>query len=209
MTHNLVRAGLASALALSALATLSACGGGGGGTPQSTTPVAAPFTKYEVKCFFFFDLYNNEFYTLTSSVNATVLTFTDKSEYFANEDCTGAVVATGVYSGPIATLSYLTTEPNASVKLQTGETVINPVDRGTGTASTATISFSGSGVSNTNIGGKPASHIIYNGGSTDVVLLPVQGATPGGVMLRNGQLYVLTAQPNTGYDAATPLSKSP
>lgn len=205
MTYNLVRAGLASALALS----VAACGGGGGGTPQTTTPVAAPFTKYEGNWVSACQFHHHEVYTLTTSSSATVLSFADKSEYFANDDCTGAVVATGVYSGPIASLSYLTTEPNASVKLQTGETVTNSVDRGTGTASTAAVSFSGSGVSNTTVGGKPAWHIVYNGGSIDVVVQTVQGATPGGVMLRTGQLYVLTPQPNTGYDAATPLTKSP
>jgi len=205
MTHNLVRAGLASALALS----VTACGGGGGGTPQSTTPVASPFTKYEGNWVSACQFHHHEVYTMTASSNATVLTFTDKSEYFANDDCTGAVVATGVYSGPIASLSYLTTEPNASVKLQTGENVTNSVDKGNGTAGTAAVSFSGSGVTDTTVGGKPGWHIVYNGGSTDVVVQTVQGATPGGVMLRNGLLYVLTAQPNTGYDAATPLTRSP
>jgi len=206
MTYNLVRAGLASVLALS----VTACGGGsGGGTPQQTTPVAAPFTKYEGNWVSACQFHHHEVYTLTSSSGATVLSFADKSEYFANEDCTGAVVATGVYSGPIATLTYLTTEPNASVALQTGETVTNSVDKGTGTANAAAISFSGSGVSDSTVGGKPAWHIVYNGGSTDVVVQNVQGATPGGVMLRGGQLYVLTAQPNTGYNAATPLTKSP
>lgn len=207
MTHNLVRAGLASALALS----VAACGGGGSdGAPQAT-PIASPFAKYVGSWVSACQFHHHEVYTLSTNANATVLTFSDKSEYFSNDDCSGAVVATGVYSAPIATLSYQTTEPNASVALQSGEKVSNAVDKGTGQGSNAAVSFSGSGVSATTVSGKPGWHIVYPGGSTDLVVQTVQGATPGGVMLRNGQLYILVAQANTstGFDASAPLSKSP
>lgn len=206
MTQILLRAALASALA-----TLAACGGGGSGSAPQATPVTAPFSKYEGNWTTACQFHHHETYTLTSSAGATVLTFSDKSEYFANDDCTGAVVATGVYSQPIATLTYFNTEPNASVKLQTGQTVSNAVDKGTGVGNTAAVSFSGSGVTTETVGGKAAWHIVYNGGSTDVVVQNVQGAAPAGVMLRDGQLYILTAQANTttGFDASAPLTKAP
>lgn len=207
MTHNLVRAALASALLLS----VAACGGGGSdGAPQAT-PVANPFTKYVGSWVTACQFHHHEVFTLSTNANATVLSFADKSEYFANEDCTGAVVATGVYSAANATLSYQTTEPNASITLQSGEKVSNAVDKGAGAGGAATVTFSGSGVTSTTVSGLPAWHIAYNGGSTNVVVQNVQGATPAGVMLRNGQLYILFAQANTGtgFDASAPLTKVP
>lgn len=207
MTHTLVRAGLAAALALG----LAACGGSGSdGAPQAT-PVNAPFAKYVGSWSTACQFHSHEVFTLSTNANATVLSFVAKSEYFANDDCSGAVVATGVYSAPIATLTYQTTEPNASVALQSGEKINSAVDKGSSVAGAAAISYSGSGVSATTVSGKPAWHIVYNGGSTDVVVQTAQGATPAGVMLRNGQLYILAAQANTGtgFDASAPLSKSP
>jgi len=208
MKRIVISAGLAAALA-----TLAACGGGGNNndSAQQSTPVANPFAKYEGNWTTTCQFHHHEVYTLTSSSNGTVLTFNDKSEYFLNDDCSGAIVATGVYSQPIVTLNYLTTEPNASIKLQSGDTVSGSVDKGTSVGSTATVSFTGSGVTVETLGGKPAWHILYNGGSADVLASSVQSAAPAGLLLRTGQLYILTAQANTGtgFDASAPLTRSP
>lgn len=206
MKHILVYAAMASALAM----LTSACGGGGGSDTSQPTlpPVAQPLAKYagawKTACKF----HQRETYTLTTSANATQLSIVDQSDYYDNDDCTGAVVATGVYSQPVANLLYASTVANATVKLQTGETVSDTVDRGTGTATSATLSFSGSGVTSAVVNGKTVWHIVYNGGSTDVHVESVSGASPGGLLIRGGQLYFLTAQANssTAFDASAPLT---
>jgi hypothetical protein len=204
MKHILVYAGLASAMSI-----LTACGGGGSGTSESTLPpVALPLAKYEgvwkTACRF----HQRETYMLTSASNATQLSIADQSDYYANEDCTGAVVATGVYSQAIAKLLYASTLANATVKLPSGENITDTVDRGTGAGSDATISFSGSGVTSSVVDGKTVWHIIYNGGATDVHVASVSGASPAGLLIRGGQLYFLTAQANSGtaFDASAPLT---
>lgn len=205
MKHILAYAALASAMAV-----LSACGGGGGDTSQSTLPpVAQPFAKYEGNWKTACKFHQRETYTLTTSANATQVSILDQSDYYANEDCTGAVVATGVYSQAIAKLLYSSTLANASVKLQSGETVSDTVDRGTGTGSDATLSFTGSGVTSSVVDGKTVWHIVYNGGSTDVHIASVSNATPGGLLIRGGLLYFLTPQASNsnGFDASAPLAR--
>lgn len=198
---------------LTLASALTACGGGGGGgggtagTP--TAPVSAPFAKYEGEWKGPCQSHLRETVTLVASNNATVLAISDKSDYFANADCSGGIVATGVYSQPIAKLSYAATEANASVKLQTGETVTGAVDRGTATATDATISFTGSGASSTVSGGKTTWHIAYNGGGLDIVIDTISGASPGGLLLRNGQLYILSPDGNstTSFQASGALTR--
>ncbi len=204
MKHIWAYAGLASAMAM-----LSACGGGGGSASESTLPpVAQPFAKYEGAWKTACQFHHRETYTLTSSSNATVLSIADQSDYYANDDCTGAVVATGVYSQPIAKLLYSSTLANATIKLQSGDSVTDTVDRGTGTGLDAVLSFSGSGVTPAVVDGQTVWHISYNGGSTDVHTGSVSGASPAGLLIRGGQLYFLTAQANSSsaFDASAPLS---
>ena len=191
-------------------AGLSACGGGGGDTSQATLPpVAQPFAKYEGSWKSACKFHQRETYTLTTSANATQLSVLDQSDYYANEDCTGAVVATGVYSQAIAKLLYSSTLANATIKLQSGENVTDTVDRGTGTGSDATLSFTGSGVTSSVVDGKTVWHIVYNGGATDVHIASVSNATPGGLLIRGGLLYFLTPQPSNsnGFDASAPLTR--
>jgi hypothetical protein len=206
MKHILLVAGLASAMSM-----LNACGGGGSGTDAQPTlpPVAQPFAKYEGSWKTACQFHHRETYTLATSSNATQLSILDQSDYYANDDCTGAVVATGTYSQAIAKLLYASTLANATVKLQSGENISDTVDRGTsnGSASDALLSFTGSGVTSTVVNGKTVWHIAYNGGSTDVHIESVSGASPAGLLLRNGQLYFLSAQANssTAFDASAPL----
>lgn len=203
MKHILAYAALASSMAM-----LSACGGGSSSAEPTLPPVAQPFAKYEGAWKTACQFHHRETYTLVSSNNATQLSIVDQSDYYANDDCTGAVVATGVFSQPIAKLLYASTLANATVKLQTGENITDTVDRGTGTGADAQVSFSGSGVTSSIVNGKTVWHIAYNGGSTDVHVDTVQGASPGGLLLRNGQLYFLIAQANTNtaFDASAPLT---
>lgn len=206
MKHLLLYAALASAAI-----TLTACGGGGGqDTSQPTLPpVAQPLAKYEGSWKTACKFHQRETYTLVASSNATQLSILDQSDYYANDDCSGAVVATGVYSQPIAKLLYSSTVANATIKLQSGETVSDTVDRGTGTGSDAALlSFSGSGVTSSVVNGKTVWHIVFNGGSTDVHIESVSGATPGGLLIRGGLLYFLTPQAgsNTAFDASAPLT---
>ncbi len=204
MKHILVYAALASTMAM-----LTACGGGSGSGAESTVPaVAQPFAKYQGAWQAACQFHHRETYTLTSSNNATLLSIVDQSNYYDNDDCTGAVVATGVFSQPIATLLYASTLSNATIKLQSGDNISDTVDRGTGSGSDAQVSFSGSGVTSSVVNGKTVWHIVYTGGSTDVLVDSVSGASPGGLLLRNGQLYFLIAQANsnTAFDASAPLT---
>ena len=103
----------------------------------------------------------------------------------------------------------MTTENSATVHLQSGQSLTGAVDRGTATASDATVSFTGSGVSSSVVNGKTVWHIAYNGGGTDIQIINVLGANPGGLFLSSGQLYIVTAEggsTNT-FDASAPLTR--
>jgi hypothetical protein len=180
---------------VAAASVLSACGGGGSAASGPVTPPAtAPFAKYVGDWKDVCQFHHRETVTVaTTTASATTATLSDRIDYFANADCSGTLVATGVYSQPIATLQYVTTENNATVHLQSGLSLTGAVDRGTGTGSDATVSFTGSGVSSSVVNGKTVWHIAYSGGGTDIQINSVLGATPGGLFLNNSQLYVVTA----------------
>lgn len=190
---------------------LSACGGGGSSAGSVVNPpTTAPFAKYVGDWQDVCQFHHRETITVaTLTASATTATLSDRIDYFDNEDCTGALVATGVYSKPIATLQYVTTENNATVHLQSGQSLVGAVDRGAATASDATVSFSGSGVSSSVVNGKTVWHIVYNGGSTDIQINNVLGANPGGLFLSSGQLYIVTAESGStnAFDASAPLSR--
>ncbi len=195
---------------VAAASVLSACGGGGSGSSGPVTPPAtAPFSKYVGDWKDACQFHHRETVTVAiTTASATTATLSDKIEYFDNADCSGALVATGVYSAPIATLQYVATENNAIVHLQSGLSLTGSVDRGTAVASDATVSFSGSGVSSSVVNGKTVWHIAYSGGGTDIQINNVLGATPGGLFLNGGQLYIVTASAgsNNSFDASAALT---
>lgn len=177
-----------------ALTVLAACGGGGDASTSAPTS-AGPLAKYEgvwqpvAGC----NSHRRETSTLAASNSGTTLSNTFKVEYFANADCTGAVVATGTYGKPMLTMQHIETVAAATSKLLTGETVTAAVDRVTVTAAVATFSYTGSGVTSTYVsGGKTYTHIVYTNGSTDTQADPVTGTTlEAAVLLRNSELFLL------------------
>jgi hypothetical protein len=196
---------------VAAASVLSACGGGGSGASGPVTPPAtAPFAKYVGDWKDACQFHHRETVTVAiTAASATTVTLSDRIEYFDNADCSGALVATGVYSAPIATLQYVATENNAIVHLQSGLSLTGAVDRGTAAASDATVSFSGSGVSSSVLNGKTVWHIAYSGGGTDIQINNVLGANPGGLFLNADQLYVVTASAgsNNSFDASAALTR--
>ncbi|NRR31224.1 hypothetical protein HSX11_13630 [Oxalobacteraceae bacterium] len=186
---------------------LTACGGGGGGSTDNPAPVVtSPFAKYEGEWKDACQFHHRETSSFAVTNSATTIAISNKIEYFDNEDCTGAIVATGVYSQPIARVNYSSTDTNASVKLQNGETVTGVVDRGTAVGTDANVTFTGSGVTSSVVNGKTIFKISYTGGSTEIRIDSISGASPGGLMLRNGQLYILSAN-GSSYSASAALSR--
>ena len=188
---------LAAGLVL--LTTLAACGGGSAGSDQGIpTQVAGALQKYEGVWVRPCAAHNRDTMTLTASNSGATLSFNIKTEYFANVDCTGAVVATGTYAQAATVLQYTSTVKDANVRMPSGETVTANVDQGNATATTTPITFSGSGVTSTTVNGKTVWHIQFSQGSTDVQTNLGTGVTSASLALRNGELLVLSVSGNSG-----------
>lgn len=197
-------------LVLSAL-TLVACGGGGGGgdsavvaAPAAPTtvpatlavpamsPVSPELAKYEgvwrQDC-----VDHMRLTTTLVAISTNVFTVTRQELLFANVDCTGAVVATGGFGKPQETVQYRATQPNASVKLLSGDVITADVDPATSTLSVASFLFTGSGVTATYyIGTKTLTHVVYADGFANLLRDALDGrTTEGGLLLLNGELLAL------------------
>lgn len=180
------------------LTALAACGGSGGSDQGIPTQVSAALQKYEGVWIRPCAAHNRDTMTLSSSNGGATLSFTIKTEYFANADCTGAVVATGTYKQPSIVMQYTGSIKDASVKLRNGETVTQAVDQGTTTASGESITFTGSGVTSSTVGGKTVWHITFSQGATDVYPNLNTGTGKTALAMRNGELLVLEASGNAG-----------
>lgn len=184
-----------------AAAVLTACGGGGGGGGGSdaapTTAVVGPLTKYEGTWGQGCDSHERDTFTFTASNGGTSLAITEKMEYFANADCTGAIVATGTYAQPEVTAQYTKTEANAPVKMLTGEIVTASVDVVTAVKSGAKVNFTGSGVTSSVVNGETVWHIVFNNNSTDLTVDDVADTAQGALLLLNGELLELSPVNNS------------
>ncbi|MRV75131.1 hypothetical protein GJ700_25785 [Duganella sp. FT92W] len=183
------------------LTALAACGGGSGGGASGQglpTQVAGALQKYEGVWIRPCAAHNRDTMTLAASNGGATLSFTIKTEYFANVDCTGAVVATGTYAQAATVLQYTGTVKDASVRMPNGETVTASVDQGNATATTTPITFTGSGVTSSTVNGKTVWHIQFGQGSTDVQTNLGTGVTSASLALRNGELLVLSVSGNSG-----------
>ena len=90
---------------VAAASVLSACGGGSSAGSVVNPPTTAPFAKYVGDWKDVCQFHHRETITVaTLTASATTATLSDRIDYFENEDCSGALVATGVFSKPIATL---------------------------------------------------------------------------------------------------------
>lgn len=174
------------------VAFLAACGGGGGSDTKTAATDVGPLTKYEGTWGQGCDSHERDTFTFTASNGGTSLAITEKMEYFANEDCTGAIVATGTYAKPEIALQYTKTEANAPVKMLTGEIITASVDVGTAVGSGEAIKFTGSGVTSSVVNGETVWHIVFNNGSTDLTVDIKSGTQQGALLLRNGELLELS-----------------
>lgn len=180
------------------LTALAACGGSGGGDQGIPAQVAGALQKYEGVWSRPCAAHNRDTMTLAASNNGATLSFTIKTEYFANADCTGAVVATGTYPQAATVLQYTGTVKDANVRMPNGEVVTVNVEQGNATATTSPITFTGSGVTSSTVNGRTVWHIRFSQGSTDVQTNLGTGVTSASLALRNGELLVLSVSGNSG-----------
>lgn len=173
-----------------AVAVLSGCGGGGGSSsttpPASTTsPLDAYAGTWASACS------DHAVATLVIARSADAITVGNKTDYYANADCTGAIVGTVTQSAD-ASATYPGTV-DASITPAPGAAAIPvKVDKLTANLPAHTLSVTGSGVTHTT--GQWC--IAYaNGTSTcikDEGTYPAQNGVAGGLALQGNTLYDLT-----------------
>lgn len=191
-----------------AAAALTGCGGGGNSGQGLPAQVSNALQKYEGIWIRPCAAHSRDTMTLAASNNGATLAFTIKTEYFANADCTGDVVATGAYTQPATVLQYTGTVKDANVKMPNGETVTASVDQGDASATTFPITFTGSGVTSSVVNGKTVWHIQFSQGSTDVQTNLSTGVTKASLTLRNSTLLVLSVSGNSSntFDVTSTLT---
>ena len=173
---------------------LSGCGGGGGdggaAPPAATTsPLDAYAGTWASACT---DHAVSTLVIARSAGTTDAITVGNKTDYYANADCTGAIVGTVTQSAD-ATATY-TGSVDASITPAPGAAPLSvKVDKLTANLPQHTLSVTGSGVTHTT--GQWC--IAYaNGTSTcikDEGTYPAQNGVAGGVALQGNTLYDLTA----------------
>ena len=179
-----------------AVAVLSGCGGGGGGGGSSAPPPAATTSPLDAyagtwasACA---DHAVSTLIIARSAGTADAITVGNKTDYYANADCTGNIVGTVTQSAD-ATATYDGTV-DASIAPAPGAAAISVnVDKLTANLPQHMLSVTGSGVTHTT--GQWC--IAYaNGTSTcikDEGTYPAQNGVAGGIALQGNTLYDLTA----------------
>lgn len=188
-----------------ALATvLTACGGGGGGAGSGAaplpdpTPSTGPLKKYEGAWIAPCEGHSRETTSMVAANNGNTLQLNLKTDFYANTGCTGVIIATATYSGPVITLNFTSTVKNASVKLASGETVTADVDVGGTVAAGQTATITGTGVTSRIVNGKTVWTFAFSEGSAEAQFEPVTGTGTGALTLRNGELWSLTVSGTSG-----------
>lgn len=178
-------------------ALLSACGGGGGSAGSGTAtfpapaPSGGPLKQYEGTWTAPCGTHTRETTTMAATNGGNSLQFNLKTDFYANLNCTGAVIATATYSGPVVTLDFTNTVQNASIRLTNGETVTGTVDVGSAVANGQTVTLSGTGVTSRIVDGKTVWRFEFSEGSADAQFEPLSGTGTGALTLRNGELWTL------------------
>ena len=176
-----------------AVAVLTACGGGS--DDSDTGPLAGPLSKYEGTWTRGCDGENErQTFSFTALDNGAKLGMNMQNEFFQEANCTGAIVATGTYGPPqpAATVSYVETVANASVRLLNGQTIQASVDRVSAAGSGASFTYTGSGVLGTTvIRSKKYWRIAYGGKSSLVNVSDSSGTSAGALLLLNGEMLEL------------------
>ena len=180
---------LATAVAIS---ILTACGGGGGG--DGSAQQSGPLDKY-VRSYTYCEGHAKVQLTI-ATVNTNSISVGQRSDYYQETNCAGAVVGTETNSQPLLA-TYVSTE-TATVTGWPASTssARNLVDRVTINLPAYAISLTGSGVSV--IGGKTC--VSYTGGRTclDQTSIPAQ-VFPAGFVLTDTAL-IMVEPTSTGYE---------
>jgi hypothetical protein len=179
-----------------AVGVLSGCGGGGGGGGSTAAPPAATTSPLDAYAGTWASACaDHAVATLViarPAGTADAITVGNKTDYYANADCTGAIVGTVTQSAD-ATATYTGTV-DATIAPTPGAAAISvKVDKLTASLPAHTLSVTGSGVTHTT--GQWC--IAYaNGTSTcirDEGTYPAQNGVAGGLALQGNTLYDLTA----------------
>ncbi len=125
-----------------ALAILTACGGGGGGDDGAAL-LDGPLAKY-VGSYQSCDMDNELLIVNISQQSSDILNMSLQTNYFANKNCTGELIATETLSSPF-TVSYKSTESALVYGIESGA-ITTTVDSVLVTLPATTISLTGSGV---------------------------------------------------------------
>jgi hypothetical protein len=179
-----------------AVAVLSGCGGGGGGGSNTapapavaTSPLDAYAGTWASACA---DHAVSTLVIARSAGTADAITVGNKTDYYANADCTGSIVGTVTQSAD-ATATYNGTV-DASITPAPGAAAISvKVDKLTASLPQHTLSVTGSGVTHTT--GQWC--IAYANGTNTCIkdegTYPAQNGVAGGIALQGNTLYDLTA----------------
>ena len=140
--------------------------------------------------------------TMTATATgANSFSVSRNQEYFANADCTGAIVANGNYGVPDETVQYTAPLQNVSVQLLTGATIVTNVDPGSSVLANARFNFSGPGVLASifeSIVGKTVANIQYAEKVKQEEGFALRGqSTSGALLLLDGELLSLVAIDNS------------
>lgn len=173
------------------LTVLVACGGGGGGEPAAP---AHPLASY-VGSFTYCD--GHEKLTLAvTELPSGALSLEQRSDYYLNVNCSGAIVGTEVNSSPISAAFISNGAATVTGWPNTTSSATYTVDRVSISVPAFTISLTGTGVSTVN--GQRC--VAYTGGSTCLNQTSVAAQTiVGGLTLTSTALLMLEAT-TTGYE---------
>ena len=175
-----------------ATSILTACGGGGGG--GDSTQQSGPLDKY-VRSYTYCERHEKAQLTI-AAVNSNTVSVSQRSDYYQETNCAGAVVGTETNSQSLLA-TYVSTE-TATV---TGWPAVASsarysVDRVTINLPAYTVSLTGSGVSI--IGGQPC--VSYTGGRVCLNQTSIPAQTfPAGFVLTDTALLMVEPT-STGYE---------
>lgn len=171
-------------------ALLAACGGGGGNPGGSTDiapqvpPPSQQLAGYVGTWVADCEGHKQETDVITQ-VSTGTISIALRTDYYTGDNCTGFVVATQTQSSAITATTTGTADVSVALPPATTPSAIR-IDLVTATVSPYTLSVTGTGVTRTTSGGKPAWRIDFGVGSSETILDP--GTQPG--TSTNGALYV-------------------
>lgn len=171
---------------------MSGCGGGGGGgDTTAASPLAATTSPLDAYAGTWASVCaDHRVATLVIARSADTITVGNKTDYYANADCSGAIAGTVTQSAD-ASATYTGTM-DASITPAPGAAAIPvKVDKRTANLPQHTLSVAGSGVTHTT--GQRCIAYANDTCIKDEGTYPAQNGVAGGLALQGNTLYDLTA----------------